>query len=118
MIIEKDDVDDFRTVMGKVKKLLIDHEELRDCDKLLCLFYYNEHHQLASNCSNLPTLKNWLLKQEVPTFATIVRCRAKIQENNRELWGKKKMERYARAEGVGNAFAKDEHGESEMDLYT
>lgn len=103
--MENNDVDidaEFNSTEAKVFEILRDFSETRDSDKLLWLKFLEL--QCAAkeiNNSDDPwnSFRQILLNDKTRTMATVIRCRAKIQEKGYFL-GEKKQERYIRAEGV------------------
>lgn len=86
---------DIITVSDKVEKILRDHPDTRDSDKLLWLAYSCKHTNLktlfASKNFDYLTFKKWLMHEDTPMFESLSRARRKIQEDNPELQGDKPL---------------------------
>lgn len=83
------------TIKEKVKYLLMNKVETRDCDKLMVLTFYLYFHNIQAG--SYPQLKTWLLGEKIPTFSSIIRMRTWLQSNVPETRGPKWQKRYNKA---------------------
>ena len=88
---------DIEGASEKVWQILNDHPLTRDSDKLLWLAYLQFYCGAGEKVTSWLTFKKFLLQEEVLQMATIIRCRAKIQERG-YFWGTNKAKRRALAE--------------------
>lgn len=88
-------------IKDRVEYLLKEYPMLQDDDVLLILAYLNRYHGLMSNIGvdSYMKLKSLLLDKGTPKFASIVRVRAKIQEQGM-YQGTRRTERLEEAENV------------------
>ena len=88
-------------IKDRVEHLLKNHPVLQDDDVLLILAYLNQYHDLRQMIGqdSYLKLKSLLLDKGTPKFASIVRVRAKIQEQGM-YQGTRRAERLEEAENV------------------
>jgi hypothetical protein len=89
-----------KTVKDRVRYLLENYPETRDCDKLMCLTYYLVFHRLNEHSNSYTQLQSLLLSKHVPTFASIIRSRTWLQTNIPSLRGKNWVRRAGMSEKV------------------
>jgi hypothetical protein len=76
-------------IYDRVKKLLLDYENVRDQDKMLWIAYCQHYLGLQSHIEQgYHEFCNWLMLDMVPTFESISRARRKAQERHPGLRGK------------------------------
>lgn len=94
----------FSTVSKNVEAIMIKYPDTRDSDKLLWIAYLAFHcnlKQINQSPNAYQFFKDLIMNEDTPQMATVIRCRAKIQENG-YLAGEKWIERRAIAERVRN----------------
>lgn len=102
-------IDDINNVQDRVKFILEKYPECRDSDKLLWLAYcchYNNLKEVVAT-GRYTNFKDWLMREEIPSFESLSRTRRKMQEDQEELAGNKKV-RLKEESKVRKHFAKKE----------
>lgn len=92
------------SAIQRVFQLMVKYPKTRDSDKLLWLAYLQFYCDAESLINGWASFKKFLINKDVLQMATIIRSRAKIQEEGYlrgELW----KERQARAETTRLYFA-------------
>lgn len=83
--------------LNKVWDLMYRIPKTRDSDKLLWLAYLQFYCDAQKRVTSWNSFKLFLMDKDVLQMATIIRCRAKIQEAG-YLWGNNRRERMQKAD--------------------
>lgn len=78
------------TVKSRIEKLLKSKRSLRDDDRALWIEYLNKFHGLEKSLGIKAYQKFMNIVGEAPKFGTVMRCRAKLQENGQYLGKRRK----------------------------
>ena len=100
---------EFSSVKSNVKEILETYPASRESDKRLVLHYYWTKHEFLGG--NYHDIVDWFMREEIPTFSTILRCRTWLQSHYPHLRGKNYKKRQSKADGVRD-YILDANGES------
>ena len=88
-------MDRLKTIQGKVEYCLEKYPVCRDDDRILIGTVYSLFYDIEPKTI---TLKEILLRTDLPSFETIRRCRQKLQELKPELRGTKEAKQRRKAQ--------------------
>lgn len=90
--------------LNKVWDIMYKIPQTRNSDKLLWLAYLQFYCDAEKRVDSWNSFKLFLMDKEVLQMATVIRCRAKIQEAG-YFWGENKKERMSKSESFKNYFS-------------
>jgi hypothetical protein len=80
---------------NRVRRILTENFEARDDDKLLYYLVCKEYcEEQGYNVDDIPyRVVMFEKKCRIPNYETVGRCRRKLQEEDKSLWGNRRQER-------------------------
>ena len=97
------DKDKIKKVEYRVKEVLLEKAETRDDDMKLYAYLISKFYGPYIETMPAKELLTAMYNSKIPHLTSVLRCRQKLQELNRNLRGRKYEERQLRAEKVKEA---------------